>query len=70
MTALHERYADKIISLAQQSTVDGSPINRPLWWIDPLDPIAQVIDSGTVNQQLSLNSFQLQFFFKCRISAG
>ena len=54
MTLLHERYADKIISLAKQSTVDGSPVNRPLWWIDPLDPIAQVIDSGTFNQQISL----------------
>lgn len=46
MVALHAEYADTIISLAEQSTVTGFPINRPLWWIDPLDPVAQTIDSG------------------------
>ena len=46
MTALHAQYADYIYALALQSTVDGTPINRPLWWLDPLDPVAQTIDSG------------------------
>ena len=47
MTALHVQYADTIISLARESTINGYPINRPLWWIDPLDPVALSIDSGT-----------------------
>lgn len=46
MTELHYQYAPLIISLARQATVDGQPINRPLWWIDPLDPVAHTIDSG------------------------
>lgn len=49
MTALHEQYAPQIIALARQSTVDGSPINRPLWWIDPNDATALTIDSGIIS---------------------
>lgn len=48
MTALHYEYAPLIVSLANQAAVDGTPINRPLWWIDPVDPVALTIDSGTV----------------------
>ena len=46
MTALHVQYADVIGQLALQATRDGSPINRPVWWIDPTNPDAQAIDSG------------------------
>lgn len=46
MTALHVEYADVIGKLALQSTHDGSPINRPIWWIDPTNHDAQTIDSG------------------------
>ncbi len=57
MTALHVQYSSTIISLARQATVNGWPINRPLWWIDPLDSEALAIDSGKylnrVMQQLS-----------------
>ncbi|KAK3087194.1 hypothetical protein FSP39_002944 [Pinctada imbricata] len=42
---LHENYTDLIIDLANQSTTTGAPIIRPLWWIDPEDEDAQVIDS-------------------------
>jgi len=45
MTALHVQYADVIGQLALQATRDGSPINRPVWWIDPTNPDAQAIDS-------------------------
>lgn len=45
MTALHVQYSSTIISLARQATVNGWPINRPLWWIDPLDSEALAIDS-------------------------
>ena len=37
LTRLHEDHAPTILALAQQATEDGSPINRPLWWIDPTD---------------------------------
>lgn len=42
---LREQYADLIIELAHNSTVTGHPIVRPLWWVAPDDPVAQVIDS-------------------------
>ena len=45
MLALRERYAEQLINLGQQATIDGSPIIRPLWWIAPEDDIAQSIDT-------------------------
>lgn len=44
-TDLHAQYADKIIELAVKATQDGSPINPPIWWVDPTDETAQVIES-------------------------
>ena len=32
MTALHAQYAPLIIQLANEATVSGAPINRPIWW--------------------------------------
>ena len=40
LTQLHESHAPTILALAQQATQDGSPINRPVWWIDPTDQVA------------------------------
>ena len=37
LTRLHEEHAPTILALAKQATEDGSPINRPVWWIDPTD---------------------------------
>ena len=31
-------YAEEIVAVAQQTLVDGSPMNRPMWWVDPTDP--------------------------------
>lgn len=45
MLQLHERYAPLIIQLAKESTQNGYPIVRPLWWIDPLDVTCQTLDS-------------------------
>lgn len=42
---LHEQYSDKIIALAEDSKLHGSPIVRPLWWIAPDDIHAQIVDS-------------------------
>ena len=46
LTALHADYAAKIIELAENSVASGEPINRPIWWLDPTDQEALVIDSG------------------------
>ncbi|XP_057372341.1 myogenesis-regulating glycosidase-like [Daphnia carinata] len=45
MTSLHYQYSGLIVTLARQAMTNGYPINRPLWWIDPTDPVAQTIDS-------------------------
>lgn len=45
MCDLHERYADKIIALAEEATRTGAPIIRALWWIAPLDEEALRIDT-------------------------
>lgn len=44
MVALHRNIASVFVAAARQSTVDGSPIIRPLWWISPNDTTAQVVD--------------------------
>ena len=59
MTKLHEEYSTMIVELAEQgkssesqvniftllsATLDGSPINRPVWWLDPEDPVALALD--------------------------
>ncbi|CAL8070655.1 unnamed protein product [Orchesella dallaii] len=36
--------AEEILAAARQATVDGSPLNKPLWWIAPQDAETYVID--------------------------
>nr|CAD7200931.1 unnamed protein product [Timema douglasi] len=43
-TALHYQYSDLIIELARNSSEYGSPINPPIWWVDPDDSDAQAVD--------------------------
>jgi alpha-glucosidase (family GH31 glycosyl hydrolase) len=52
-TTLHYQYSDKIIQLARQKVEDGTPINLPLWWLDPTDAEALRIDSGESYEQNS-----------------
>ncbi|XP_022166100.1 uncharacterized family 31 glucosidase KIAA1161-like [Myzus persicae] len=40
---LRANYTDTIIELMRSSVGIGSPLNPPVWWIDPTDPIAQTI---------------------------
>jgi alpha-glucosidase (family GH31 glycosyl hydrolase) len=35
--AIREQYRDEILAAANQAVLDGSPINRPLWWVSPTD---------------------------------
>lgn len=46
MISLRESYADLIVQLAKKATTTGEPINRPIWWLDPLDETAHAIDDG------------------------
>lgn len=46
MAALHAQYAPTIIQLANQATISGEPINRPVWWISPEDEVALNVDTG------------------------
>jgi alpha-glucosidase (family GH31 glycosyl hydrolase) len=34
------------LEAANQAVEDGSPINRPLWWVDPTDIETYTIDQG------------------------
>ena len=45
MAALHKEWTPRIVELAEEATVTGAPINRPLWWIAPEDEAAQAVDS-------------------------
>jgi len=43
--ALREEYADDIHAAADQAVLDGAPINRPMWWVDPNDAETFTIDN-------------------------
>ncbi|GAB6022746.1 hypothetical protein CHUAL_006842 [Chamberlinius hualienensis] len=44
MISLHQNIFNVIEAAANQSLIDGSPIIRPVWWIDCFDVTAQKID--------------------------
>lgn len=41
-----EKYSEEILTAARQATEDGSPINRPIWWVDAEDEVTHTIDDG------------------------
>lgn len=41
---IHCNHTDTIIELMRNSVIKGSPSNPPVWWIDPTNPVAQIID--------------------------
>jgi alpha-glucosidase len=41
---LHIQYAPNIIRAMNQSISDGTPVNPPIWWVDPTDRIALASD--------------------------
>ncbi|XP_044748469.1 myogenesis-regulating glycosidase isoform X2 [Coccinella septempunctata] len=43
-TNLHEKYSDVILEAMLNSTRTGAPVNPPIWWIDPTDPVAHKVD--------------------------
>ncbi|XP_046997852.1 myogenesis-regulating glycosidase-like [Schistocerca americana] len=40
LTALRAQYGTKIVELMKQAVEDGTPVNRPIWWLDPTDSTA------------------------------
>ena len=46
MIKLREYHSDLIVQLANKATTTGEPINRPIWWIAPLDEVAHAINDG------------------------
>ncbi|XP_046997934.1 myogenesis-regulating glycosidase-like [Schistocerca americana] len=40
LTALRAQYGPKIVELMKQAVEDGTPVNRPIWWLDPTDSTA------------------------------
>lgn len=45
-TTLHEKYSSKIIAAMQASVQHGTPVNPPIWWVDPTDARALATDDG------------------------
>ncbi|XP_071643111.1 myogenesis-regulating glycosidase-like [Temnothorax longispinosus] len=43
-TELHANYTDEIINAMKQAIEKGTPVNPPIWWIDPLNPEAHKIN--------------------------
>jgi hypothetical protein len=43
---LHEEYADEILNAMNNSITDGTPVNPPIWWVDPTNADALKVDDG------------------------
>ncbi|XP_026682066.1 myogenesis-regulating glycosidase-like [Diaphorina citri] len=41
---LHYAYSGVIVDAMKRAVKDGSPVNPPIWWVDPTDPIALACD--------------------------
>lgn len=68
LTKLHEDYADKIIERFNLAVSRGDPVNPPIWWVDPENRDAHVINDGNT----ACNCFKysiLTGFYVFRISS-
>ncbi|XP_049813570.1 myogenesis-regulating glycosidase-like [Schistocerca nitens] len=45
LTALRAQYGPNIVELMKQAVEDGTPVNRPIWWLDPTDYTALKISN-------------------------
>ncbi|KAI5722927.1 hypothetical protein M8J76_015795 [Diaphorina citri] len=41
---LHYAYSGVIVDAMKRAVKDGTPVNPPIWWVDPTDPIALACD--------------------------
>jgi len=39
-TELHDNYTTEILAAMQQAIDNGTPVNPPIWWIDPTNVVA------------------------------
>ncbi|XP_072938349.1 myogenesis-regulating glycosidase-like [Epargyreus clarus] len=42
-TQLHADFADEIVAAMEASVRDGTPVNPPIWWLDPTDQVALTV---------------------------
>lgn len=42
------KYSEEILTAARQAVEDGSPMNRPLWWVAPNDTVTHTINDGKI----------------------
>ncbi|KAJ8947346.1 hypothetical protein NQ318_002872 [Aromia moschata] len=42
---LHDQYSDEIIKAMEANIENGTPVNAPIWWIDPTDSTALANDN-------------------------
>lgn len=54
-TELHAQFAPEIQAAMEASVARGTPVNPPIWWVDPLDEVALAVDDG----ELINTSFQI-----------
>lgn len=43
--ALRNNYTDTIVDLMKNTVAHGTPVNPPVWWIDPTNTDAHAIDN-------------------------
>jgi len=43
--ALRNNYTDTIVDLMKHTVAHGTPVNPPVWWIDPTNTYAHAIDN-------------------------
>ncbi|XP_068907022.1 myogenesis-regulating glycosidase-like isoform X1 [Tenebrio molitor] len=70
--ALHEEYADEILNAMNNSITDGTPVNPPIWWVDPTNAdalkvndeyllgekilVAPIVEEGSTSRDIVLPS--------------
>ena len=60
-------FKEKILRAAEQTVIDGTPVNRPLWWIDPTDQVTYTIDDRMLfclrqSDYVRLQRFEIVYF--------
>jgi len=55
---LRSNYTDTIVDLMKNTVANGSPVNPPVWWIDPTDVDAYAIDDRKEINFIIINCVQ------------
>ena len=46
---MHVEITPTIMSLMNKTVQTGAPLNPPIWWVDPSNPVAHQIVDGKFN---------------------